>query len=171
MMTQLSRYQKLNPGLLAAAAMMALIPVMIEPLHAHGGGKHETTKEDSNHGSDGYRKAAPPASGVEAWAMIRSGVSQIQEALAARDLKLIHEAERNVGTSLQWLQENSFEVSGDKVKRLKSALKQAVVLSGNLHAAADAEDQAKSEAEFEKLQNALKLVEVQYPNAYLGKLK
>lgn len=171
MMTQPSRYQKLNPGLLAVAAIMVLTHVMVVPLHAHGGGKHEITQSDSNNRSHHDQKATPPASSEQAWAMIRERMSRIESALATHDLESIHEVQKDISIALEWLQKDSSEGTDDKIRRLESALKQAIIFSGNLDAASGTGNQTKAEVEFKKLKGALKLIEAQHPGVVPGTLK
>ena len=131
--------------------------LLADAKHSHGAAA-EHAHSDATHGS--VPKLNSPG---EAWAVIQSAVSQIQELAAAKDLKSIHTLEENVAAALKYLQANSPMVTGDKQKRLASALNQTLTFSGNVHTASDAGDQGKTEAELKKLQAALKLVAAQYP--------
>ncbi len=99
----------------------------------------------------------------EAWAVIQSSATRIEELLEAKDLKMIHSVEEQLSAALKYLEANSPMVTGDKQKRLAAALRQALILAGNLHGASDAGEVDKTGSEFRKLQSALKLVAVQYP--------
>lgn len=112
--------------------------------------------------------AAAPTAGKftsvgEAWMTLHRAVQEIQTFVSAKDLKSVHPAEEKVRAALQYLQGNSSVVTGDKVKRLDAALKQAATFSGNVHSASDAGNQPKTEAELKKLVASLKLIEAQYP--------
>ena len=118
------------------------------PAAAHGDGKTTDLKFNS------------PG---EAWAVVQSSIAQVGGLLEAKKLEAIHPVEEQIAAGLKYLEANSPMVTGDKQKRLGAALKQALILSGNLHSASDASESGKTEAELKKLQAALQLVAVQYP--------
>ncbi|MHA3772426.1 heavy metal-binding domain-containing protein [Verrucomicrobiota bacterium sgz303538] len=128
-------------------------------------GKHSASGAAAEHAHSDAPHSSPSKlnSPGEAWAVIQSSVSRIQELTAAKALKEIHSVEENVEAALKYLQNNSPMVTGDKQKRLASALNQALTFAGNVHTASDAGDQSKTEAELKKLQAGLKLVAAQYP--------
>lgn len=129
-------------------------------LRAHEGAAHQgATSEPSDH-AHGEVKFITIG---HAWAAIQDSINSIDSALAAKNLEPVHAAEEKLTSALKFLQGNSSVVTGDKAKRLDSALKQALTQAANVHAASDAKDQVKTESEFKKLQGALKLVEVNYP--------
>jgi hypothetical protein len=99
----------------------------------------------------------------EAWAVVQVMLAEIEALTAKKQLPGVHSAEEKLSAALRYLQANSAMVTGDKAKRLEAALRQALVLSENVHAASDAGDATKTETELKKLRAGLKLVEVQYP--------
>ncbi len=102
-----------------------------------------------------------------AWEMTQKSTAAIETAIASQNHEAIHEAEESLSGALSFLQANSPMVTGDKAKRLQSALKQALILSSHVHVAADAKEMTKAAVEFKKLQGALKLVQAQYPTEAL----
>ncbi len=145
--------------LLLAATVMSLTSTTSVSAH---------TEDHSQKAAHARHAAAPAAAGKftsvgEAWAVLQGAVQEIQTLVSAKDLKSVHPAEEKVRAALQFLQGNSTVVTGDKVKRLDAALKQAVTFSGNVHRASDDGNQPKTEAELKKLVASLKLIEAQYP--------
>ncbi len=109
------------------------------------------------------------ASAAEAWTAAQDGMKEMGDLITAKKLKSVHEAEVKVVAALKGLGANSAMVEGDKKKRLDAALAQAAKLADSTHDAADDGQQAKTEAEFKKLQGSLKLIEAQYPAGALTK--
>jgi len=129
-------------------------------LLAHEGKNHGSTPSVNSVHVQGEMKIGSLG---EAWAMIQDSSKVISTELAAQNLESIHAAEEKLSVGLKYMQASSSMVTGDKAKRLESALKQALVQSANVNASSDTKDQVKTRIEFKKLLGALKLVEVQYP--------
>lgn len=128
-------------------------------LLAHGDDKKQ---KETEHGSHTTEAGKFLSVGV-AWEAVQKSAQEIESGIASQNHEVVHEAEENLVSALSFLQGNSSMVTRDKVKRLESALKQAISISSNVHQAADAKDMKKAAVEFKKLQGALKLIEVQYP--------
>ncbi len=137
---------------LCAALASSAPTLQADPKHAPAAAHGDTKTTDLKFNSVG-----------EAWAVAQSSAAQVGELLESKNLKAIHPVEEQLAAALRYLEANSPMVTGDKQKRLVAALKQALILSGNLHSASDATEAGKTEAELKKLQSALKLVAVQYP--------
>jgi hypothetical protein len=131
------------------------------PVFAHDHGKNQQIS-DGTHNKHTH-SVSTPASLSDAWAVVQNSVEAIQKSLKNKDLKAIHESEEKLSVGLKAMQELSTNIEPEKKKRLDSALKQALTTANNVHVASDAGDQIKTEAEFKKLQGALKLVEAQLP--------
>lgn len=99
----------------------------------------------------------------QAWKVVTTGIDSISEAIAAGDLKPIHEATEQIDGAIKYLQAAGGISDNDKKMRADAALKQMLGLSGELHVAADAGDATKSAQALKKLQGAMKLVEIQFP--------
>lgn len=124
-------------------------------LQAHSEHKHDHPSND--------KPAAQFTSLREAWTSIQSSMEIIESALNTKELSPIHDAEEKITSALSFMKIQSPMVTGDKSKRLDSAIKQTIQIAQNLHHASDSNDTSKAIAEFKKLQSALKLVAVQYP--------
>lgn len=139
------------------------IVLSIQPLLWGDGNKNHTEAgyNHSKHNEKSHETKLPSLS--TAWNVVQSSVKEIETLIAAKNLKAIHKTEEKLSEALRYMQSNSSMVTGDKAKRLQSALKQTMIFAANVHSVSDAGDQEKTEAEFKKLASALKLVEVQYP--------
>ena len=125
-------------------------------------GKHAPASPAHHAAGHATTNVTFPSTGA-AWVTVQAALDEIDALIVAKDLKAVHPAEEKVSASLKYLEANSGMVTGDKAGRLKSAITQALTLSGNVHSAADANDAAKTVAELKKLRAGLKLVEAQYP--------
>jgi hypothetical protein len=130
--------------------------------HSHGHGSDHGHAQAHAHGSE-----VKFSSLLEAWSSMESSLKIIEDSIAAKNLTPAHSAEEKLSAGLKYLQKNSSMVTGDKAKRLQSALKQALTVSGQIHGAAEVKNIAKAETEFKKLTGALKLIEAQYPTGVL----
>ncbi len=149
-------HRPLTAGLLAVSTIL----FTGQPLLWADAGKHAPASPAGH--AAGHATIAFPSTGA-AWATAQAALDEIDALIAAKDLKAVHPVEEKVSATLKYLEANSGMVTGDKAGRLKSAITQALTLSGNVHGAADANDVAKTMAELKKLRAGLKLVEVQYP--------
>ena len=98
----------------------------------------------------------------EAWRSVQNSTKKIEEFINSTNLAPIHKWQEKLSIDLHYLRTNSSQIVGDQAKRLDAALKQADDIANNLHKAADKKLIDPAKREFEKLRNALKLVEVQY---------
>lgn len=127
--------------------------------HSHSNGAHQhehASAQDHSHADLDLKSVG------EAWGVIQTSMQTIESSINKGNLEPIHEAEEELHTALHYMEENSGMVTGDKAKRLKSALTQAMKLSSNVHEISDTGNIPKTKTEFSKLQRALKLVEAQY---------
>lgn len=138
---------------LSALALMNLSDSVVYASGVHGGQAEHTT---AAHAPGHYVSVG------HAWAVLQHGVEAVEKAIEGDALAGIHGVEGRIASALLWLQANPGDVAAEKVSRLEAALKQAVALSANLHAASDSGDRAKTESELKKLKGALKLVGIQY---------
>ncbi len=139
---------------LCLIALTVCLPVL--PAHAH------TDDEAAPHSQSPPTPLAVTSAGM-AWAVAQEAAQALEKILPAGDLKAVHGQEQRLSGALQALGQQSAMVQGDKKVRLDAAVRQAVQLSNNIHLAADANDRAKAQAEFKKLQGAFKLIQAQYP--------
>ena len=96
---------------------------------------------------------------AEAWKAIQSAMTEIESLIAAKNLKPVHEAAEKVNAGLGYIKDHPAE--GSDKARLEGAVKNALAASDKLHDAADAGDQAKTEAAFKTLKATLTIVEKQ----------
>jgi hypothetical protein len=147
---------------LALAASISGLLFSAQPALLADAGKHARPGAAGHAAGHATTDVAFPSTGA-AWATVQAALDEIDTLVAAKNLKAVHPVEEKVSAALKYLDTNSGMVTDDKAKRLKSALTQALALSGNVHSAADADDAAKTVAEVKKLRAGLKLVEAQYP--------
>jgi hypothetical protein len=142
----------------ALATATTILP--LTSVHADAGHSHGATAP-TGHAESG--PAGSFSSIGQAWKVVTSGIEGSSKAIAAGDLKPIHEATEQMDGAIKYLQAAGGINDNDKKMRADAALKQMLGLSGELHVAADAGDATKSAQALKKLQGAMKLVEIQFP--------
>jgi len=154
---------KSNPILAIPAAFALAVATTVLPLtsvHADAGHSHGATAP-AGHTASG--PAGSYSSIGQAWKVVTAGIDSSSKAIAAGDLKPIHEATEQMDGAIKYLQAAGGISDNDKKMRADAALKQMLGLSGDLHVAADTGDATKSAQALKKLQGAMKLVEIQFP--------
>jgi hypothetical protein len=142
-------------ALAALIATMPLVSVRADAGHSHG------AKPAANHAHGGDNGSF--SSVGQALKVVATSIESSSKAVTAGDLKPIHEATEQMDGAIKYLLTSGSISDNDKKIRAEAALKQMLVLSGELHVAADAGDATKSGQTLKKLQGAMKLVEIQYP--------
>lgn len=146
-----------HPLILMSALLAALLAFNPSLSFAHGDKPHEQATPPA--ATEAHTPINNPFATVEdALGALKSEVSNIEALLKEGKLGSIHHATEDAGQSLAAI-EATAKAEGEKKTRLHSALKQARARLGKLHDAADRNDKAPAEAEFTKLQGAVKLVE------------
>lgn len=126
--------------------LLAICALPLASISAHEGHDHGT--------------AAPEgASSTEAWAKAQASFKAMQTAAAAKNQEAIHNEQEKLAASLKLIQEKG--IAGADKSRLDGALKNAIVASEKVHAAADAKDFAKVDASMKTLEATMGLVEKQ----------
>lgn len=111
------------------------------------------------HGDEKHEQPTMAAmSADEMLAAVKTKLVAIEQALAAKDLKAIHQLSEDAAASAEMVRDHIMPPP-DKKERFASAAKQLVEQLKALHVAADKSDQAAAETAFKKAQGALKLVE------------
>lgn len=140
----------------------ALIVVLFSSSKATGVHDGEGTNQAEQVKAPG--KEALALSIGDAWDVIQTATSKINELVVRKNLKPIHAEVEQIQAAIGVMQHKSAGTLDEAHKsRAEAALRQTSTLAGNLHVFADAGDQLKTESELTKLQRVLKLVAVQYP--------
>lgn len=140
---------------------LALATVILPPTPVWADGNHSHGDSPGGHVHSGG--AGDFSSIGQAWNDLAAALQSSEKALSVGDLKAIHETTEKMSAALNYLKAAGGISDEDKKLRAESALKQMLVLSNDLHAAADSADAAKSAQVLKKLQGAIKLLEIQYP--------
>ena len=110
------------------------------------------------HGDEKHEPTMAAMSADEMLAAVKTKLTAIEQALAAKDLKGIHQLSEDAAASAAMLRDH-VTPPPDKKQRFDSAAKQLVEQLQAVHAAADKGDQVATESAFKKAQGAAKLVE------------
>ncbi len=111
------------------------------------------------HGDEKHKQPAMAAiSTDEMLAAVKTKLAAIEQALAAKDLKSIHQLSEDGAAAAEMVRDH-VTPPPDKKDRFVGAAKQLVEQLKALHVAADKSDQAAAEGAFKKAQGAFKLVE------------
>jgi hypothetical protein len=145
MFTIFKNYRKAASGLLLTTLAFTAVSL----IHPAQGGQASYVAHEGD-------KFASPA---EAWKAIQSAMTEIESLIAAKNLKPVHEAAEKVNAGLGYIKDHPAE--GSDKARLEGAVKNALAASDKLHDAADAGDQAKTEAALKTLKATLTVVEKQ----------
>ena len=149
---------KITPILVfSAAAIWAGSTTLVHADAGHGHGGTASTGHEHNVSAGGFSSIG------QAWKSLTAGIDESAAAIAAGNLKPLHEATEQTDAAVKYLQAAGGITDADKKVRAEAALKQMLTLSGDLHMAGDANNAEKSAQAFKKLQGAMKLVEIQYP--------
>ncbi len=132
---------------LSACATLALAPITSSTVIAHEG-EHAPGK--------GHTTAPETADGI--LQEIHKHHEQITATVTSKDLKPVHEHAEAIAELSKAL---PAKVAADKKARVEGAANNIAKLSGTLHDASDAGDQAKTEAELKKLDGVLKALDTQ----------
>lgn len=127
-------------------------------LWAHGDEKHEG-------------KAVTPKTAQEAWTAIQYQTKEIGEMIEAKNLKSVHEAIEKIQEAGKVLDKMNPLTDSDKKKKLSGYLDQLLKQADKVHDTADETKSVdKTQAEYKKLQGALKLVESMLPDSFKVKV-
>lgn len=137
-------------------ALGILHPVLADSGHSHG-----TSSSTSKPAPDA--PAGNYSSIGQAWSDVKSVAESCGKAISAGNLKPIHEETEKADAAIKYLQNAGGVQDPEKKPRAEAALKQLLSLSGDLHAAADANDVPKSAQVLKKFEGVMKLIEIQYP--------
>lgn len=111
------------------------------------------------HGDEKHDKSGMAAmSADQMLAAVKTKLGAIEQALAGKDLKGIHQLSEDAAAAAAMLRDHVIPPP-DKKQRFDSAAKQLVEQLQAVHTAADKGDQAATESAFKKAQGAAKLVE------------
>lgn len=110
------------------------------------------------HGDEKHEPAMAAMSADEMLATVKTKLSAMEQALAAKDLKAIHQPSEEAISAAEMLRDHATPPA-DKRERFDGAAKQLVEQLKNLHVAADKGDQAQAEVALKRAQGALRLVE------------
>lgn len=110
------------------------------------------------HGSEEHKPAANQ-NAAQAWQQLQTAFKSVQAKTEAKDLKGLHDLTDQMEGAFGSLK----GAGGKDSTRLDAAAKQGIAISGQIHVAADAGDQAKTESEVKKLAGVMKLVEANLP--------
>lgn len=110
------------------------------------------------HGDEKHQPAMVAMSADQILAAVKTKLAAIEQALAAKDLKGIHQLSDDAAAAAVILRDH-VTPPPDKKQRFDGAAKQLVEQLQAVHAAADNGDQAATESAFKKAQGAAKLVE------------
>lgn len=110
------------------------------------------------HGDEKHEPTMAAMSAEEMVDAVKSKLGAIEKALAAKDLKGIHQLSEDAAAAAAMVRDHVTPPS-DKKERFDGAAKQLVEQLQALHVAADKGDQAAAEGAFKKAQGAFKLVE------------
>ena len=145
---------------LASACALAIVIALAGPAAAQ--------KKDHAHAKESHFKVTPPADVKAAWTLITTKVSDAEKSIAAKELEPVHEAGEHLEAAVHVLKEKSTMVSGDKQKKLRSAVEQLRKAVDEMHHAAEDKDASRARLGLAKIKMLLPLVEAQYPSGTLN---
>lgn len=102
------------------------------------------------------------------WQEIQEHKEELNKIIKDKKLSDVHKTAFAIRDFAKALPDKSKDLPEEKLQRLKSAIKQIEKLAADLDESGDANNQAATEANFKKLEGALKLIEAQYPSGALG---
>lgn len=139
----------------AALCLTIATPVVAQKKDAHG------------HGKETHFKVTPPADLKAAWTSIATKLDEADKNIASKNVEPLHEISEYIEAAVHVLQEKSTMVTGEKLKRLESALKQFDKTVDDFHHAAEDKKAAQVSVEIKKIRGLLPLIEAQYPPGIL----
>jgi len=101
---------------------------------------------------------------VNALAIMFQVVTQFKDAVRKADLEPVHNEDAFIGAAVNQLLDDSTNIAPNRADAFRADLTALARQSGDLHAAADAEQQAQAEAELKKVEKAFKKVFSYFPN-------
>jgi hypothetical protein len=102
---------------------------------------------------------------LKAWAMIQQTVKDMGTAVQSKNLHGIHDPSMKIRPAIRTLKGHSSKLSGDKAKKISSALQQLDSAVTDLHSAADEGSQAKSETALKSVEGAFDQLKAEDPEA------
>lgn len=144
---------------LMAMALSAAMGLFSWNLFAHEG--HGDGHGNPSHSKGEQMKIPHTVSGI--WHEIQEHKDQLAKIIKDRKLADVHKVAFEIRDYAKALPEKSKDLSAEKMTRLQSAVKQIEKLASDLDSTGDAGDQSGTEANFKKLEGALKLIDTQYP--------
>ncbi len=142
---------------IALSAAMGLFSWNLSANEGHGEGHGD--HKDHNKGEE--MKMPDTLGGI--WHEIQEHKEELEKTIKDKKLADVHKTAFEIRDYAKALIEKSKSLPVEKMTRLQSAIKQIEKLASDLDSTGDANDQAGTEANFKKLEGALKLVEAQYP--------
>jgi hypothetical protein len=106
-----------------------------------------------------------PGDPGQAWATIQQTVKDMETAVRSKNLHGIHEPSMKIRPAIRTLKGHSSMLSGDKPKKISSALQQLDSAVTDLHSAADEGSQEKSEAALKGVEGALDQLKAEDPES------
>jgi hypothetical protein len=100
---------------------------------------------------------------LKAWATIQQTVKDMETAVQSKNLPGIHEPSMKIRPAIRTLKGHSSMLSGDKPKKISSALQQLDSAVTDLHSASDEGSQAKSEEALKSVEGALDQLKAEDP--------
>jgi hypothetical protein len=125
-------------------------------------------KKEHAHEKESHFKVTPPPDIKAAWTLITSKVSDAEKGIAAKQLEPVHEAGEHLEAAVHVLKEKSTMVSGDKQKKLRSAIEQLRKAVDEMHHAAEDKDASRAGLGLTKIKSLLPLIQAQYPSGTLN---
>jgi flagellin-specific chaperone FliS len=120
-------------------------------------------KHDHAHDKEKHFNVTPPADIKAAWTLITAKTKEARQLLAEKKIEPLHEMTEHLEAAVHVLEEKSTMVTGEKKRRLASALKQLDKSVDELHHAAEENDTGGIGTALTKIASLLPLVEAQYP--------
>ena len=145
--------------------LVAACALVFATAHA---GQALAQKKEHAHEKEAHFKVTPPADVKAAWTLITSKVSEAEKSIAAKELEPVHEAGEHLEAAVHVLKEKSMMVSGDKQKKLISAIEQLDEAVDEMHHAAEDKDASRAGLGLKKIKGLLPLIEAQYPSRTLN---
>lgn len=133
-------------------------------LQAHEGDKENTAQERM------HPQVSKNVTLADAWEIIGSAIQDIEKLLTEKDLLSIQKQTIKIEDAVNIMIQKSDLLNPEKAKRANAALKQLEVFAKNLNAASKKGDNSKVVSELGKIEDALKLVQAQFPEEHLKPL-
>lgn len=145
---------KLKLTALALSAAMGLFNGSVLQAHEHD------EKAEKGHKEGKEMKMPDTIGGI--WHEIQEHKEGLAMTIKVKELADVHKTAFEIRDFAKALLAKSKSLPAEKMTRLQSAVKQIEKIASDLDSTGDAGDQAGTEANFKKLEGALKLVEAQY---------